>query len=150
MKKLSKILFPLMITLAVAGCNNKNSPKDNYQNIKDLTKTIWDADTLIKKDSSESIYEKFLPDSILNSKVELDSFGKRKFVTSNELEMEYLDLKNQRLKHYNNFLENKDKNEALKSIAYSQYLAIRFAGNSGKELKESTEFIKDITKKLED
>ncbi len=149
MKKLGKILFPLMITLAVAGCNHKYSVKNDYQEIKNLTKIVWDADTLDENNSNKSVYENFLPDSILNSQEKLDSSGKQKFVTAQELEIEYLDLKNQRLQHYNNFLENNNRDEGLKAIAYSQYLAIKFPGENAEELKKSTEFIRDITSKLE-
>lgn len=148
MKKLREILLPLAFTLAIAGCNYKYEARNRYQNIKDLTKIVWGSDTLDKNNSNKSIYEKFLPDSILYSNEEMDSTGKTKFVTAQELEMKYLNLKNARLKHYNNFLKTKNKDEALKAIAYSQYLAITFPGNDGNELEQSAEFIEDITNKL--
>ena len=148
MKNLRRIIFPLAFILTFVGCNHKYEARNKYQNIKNLTKIVWDADTLDKDNYNKSLYEKFLPSSILNSDDKICSDGKTKFVTSQDLENKYLDLKNKRVEHYNNFLETKNKDEALKAIAYSQYLGIKFPGNDGSELEKSAEFIEDITIKL--
>ena len=142
------------IALCMIGCtrniNSNDSSKGQYMNYKDTKKLmsiIWDADTLIKnrntdKKDYKSLYEIMLPDSAINKKfLMLDRYS---------LENEILDLKIARLKEYDRFEKTKYPQYALKVIAYSQYLATRFPGVDGKEIRISANIIDKVSKELRD
>lgn len=139
MKKWMKPTTYLAIALALGNCaKHSESPKKlSYNEIQNLCKIVWNADTLIKN-PNKPLYEMILPDSTFQKNLE----------NLEDIENEYLDLKIERLKHYNNFKKTKTSDEGLKTIAYSQYLASRFPGTDGSELEKSAMVIDEISKEL--
>lgn len=148
MKKLMKKIVYLGAALALSNCANPNY-SDNavnnvYKETKNLTNIVWDADTLIKN-TDKSIYETILADSVINK--EMGNPGDYRRI-QRAIEMETLDLRLKRAQCYNKFLETRTKEDALNTIAYSQYIAARFPGNDENQLEVSARVIDDVSKRL--
>jgi hypothetical protein len=154
MKSWIKPVVYLGVALCLMNVTRDDSSKNQiYRNsnirYKESIKKLWDADTLVKdsnKDTHKSLYELMLPDSVLHKNSEgLDSM---KLQLPLESENEMLDLRIAAAQEYDKFFYTKNREYALKAIAYLQYAAIRFPGDDGSGLERSARLIDGISKEL--